>query len=229
MLDPMPQTQTDYVQARANMVESQLRPNRIRDERLLGAMASLRREDFVGDALKPIAYCDEDLEVITGRYLLEPMVLGRLLQDAAIQPEDKVLDVAPATGYSTAVLSAMAREVVAVESDAELAKETLRQMKALGCNNVVVTQGPLLSGYTMGAPYDVILINGGIETVPESLTAQLAEGGRLMALVKMSGRAAAVVEARLYQKLNAHVSYRPLFNANPVMLREFAAPTGFVF
>lgn len=211
------------------MVDSQLRPNRVRDERLLGAMGTLPREAFVPEALRSTAYCDEDLEVAAGRSLLEPMILGRLLQEAAITPNDKVLDIAPATGYSTAVLSAMAKEVVAVESEPDLAKTLLHHVRDLGLSNVTVTQGPLTAGYSLSAPYTMMLINGGIDFVPDQLVAQLAEGGRLMALVLLSGQAAAVYEARLYQKLHGGMSHRALFNATPKLLREFTAPPSFVF
>jgi protein-L-isoaspartate(D-aspartate) O-methyltransferase len=229
MLDTMPLASDPFAAARLNMVDSQLRPNRVRDERLLGAMGALPREAFVPEALRSIAYCDEDLEVAPGRSLLEPMIMGRLLQEAMIAPSDRVLDIAAATGYSSAVLSAMAKDVVAVESEPELAKTLLHNVRDLGLTNVTVTQGPLTAGYSLSAPYNVILINGGVEFVPDQLAAQLVDGGRLMALVRLAGAAAAVYEARLYQKLHGGLSHRALFNATPKLLREFTLPPSFVF
>src|SRR5882672_10545635 len=134
----MPATQPkspDFATARFHMVESQIRPNKVRDERVLKAMGSVPREMFVPQAMAGIAYIDEDLQVASGRYLLEPMILARLIQEAGIGPDDRVLEIAAATGYSTVVLAALAKEVVAVESDAILQRKAKENVLALRIPN----------------------------------------------------------------------------------------------
>lgn len=221
----------DYTAARFNMVESQLRPNKVRDERLLEAMGSIPRELFAPAQLAAIAYIDEDLQVAPGRFLLEPMVLARLIQAAEITPQDRVLDVAPTRGYSTAVLAALAQNVAAVESDPELVKKAEAALSQLKIGNVETHNGPAQEGWEELAPYNAILINGAIEFVPESLKAQLADGGRLVAVVQQFGpaRLAHTGEARLYEKIRGSLSYRPLFNANVKPLAGFEAKRAFAF
>jgi protein-L-isoaspartate(D-aspartate) O-methyltransferase len=211
------------------MIEAQLRANQVRDERVISAMGRLPREAFVPTALGGVSYVDEDIEVSSGRYLTEPMILGRLLDALKVQPEDRALDIAPATGYSTAVLSALAREVIAVEGDPVLADAARENLKNQGITNVRIEQTAITAGCPSAAPYDAILINGCVEFLPEALLAQLAEGGRLAAVVREKGVAAHVGEARLYTKCNGAVFCRTLFNANTKLLSEFAAPARFVF
>ena len=126
---------TNFAAARINMVENQVRPNRVTDSRVLDAMAEVPRERFVPKPMRGNAYIDDDIEVAAGRYLMEPMVLGRLLQAAAITPGDIVLDVGCATGYSTAVLARLAATVVAVESDAALAETAIELLGELDADN----------------------------------------------------------------------------------------------
>ena len=215
----------DFSVARFHMVEAQLRANHVRDERVLNILRNLPREEFVPPSLASLAYVDEDIEVAPGRFLLEPMILARLIQEANIKPTDRVLDLAPATGYSTAVLARLAAEVVAVESDQALALATQINLKKTNITNVRVEQGALTSGFPSAAPYDVIFINGSVEVLPESLAAQLATGGRLVTVVQ----AGPVGEARLYEKHKTALPYAALFNANVNPLAAFAAKPSFVF
>jgi protein-L-isoaspartate(D-aspartate) O-methyltransferase len=221
----------DIEAARFNMVESQIRPNKVRSERLLDAFSGLPREMFVPSMLAGIAYIDKDLPVADGRYLLEPMVLARLLEEGGIRPNDRVLDIAPATGYSTALLAQLAREVVAVENEAALAGQAMENLARLGIGNASVKQGPFADGWRGNAPYDVILVNGSAEFVPEELMAQLAEGGRLLIVMREFGpaRIAHKGEARLYEKIRGAVSHRALFDANVRPLADFAAKQKFSF
>ena len=227
---PHPQT-PDFALARLNMIEGQLRPNQVRDERILTAMETLPREVFVPKNLAGIAYNDEDLAVGSGRYLLEPMVLARLLQAAAISPTDHVLDIAPATGYSTALLAHLAKNVVAVESDAALAAQAGQNLAMLKIANAVVHAAPLTDGYVPVAPYDVILLNGAVDAVPESLLGQLAEGGRLVGVVRHYGpaRVAHTGEARLYEKKQGVVTNHALFDGNVRTLPGFVDSQPFRF
>jgi protein-L-isoaspartate(D-aspartate) O-methyltransferase len=140
-------------------------------------------------------------------------------------PDDHVLDVGCATGYSAALLGRLASEVVALEEDADLAAIASRLLKKLGASNVKVVTGPLPAGWPQAAPYDAILLQGSAEVVPEALTAQLKDGGRLAAVVG-SGRSA---KATVYIRSGGVVSARPVFDAAIPMLPGFARPPQFVF
>jgi protein-L-isoaspartate(D-aspartate) O-methyltransferase len=153
------------------------------------------------------------------------MVFAKLMQAAAIGENDRVLDVACATGYSSAVLAKLAANVTALEEDPALARTACETLATAGAANVTVATGPLTAGQPRGAPYDAIFIEGAIEVVPESLIAQLAEGGRLVAVV---GRVP-MGKATLYCKAAGHVTAVPLFDAAAPVLPGFAKPAAFVF
>ena len=219
-----------YDTARANMVENQVRPNRVTDVRVLAAMAAIPRERFVPEKFAGIAYVDEDIAVGDGRYLMEPMVLGRLLQAAAISPTDVVLDIGCATGYSTAVLARLADTVVAVESDTELAEIAIALMTELDADNTAVVTGEHVEGYAKQAPYDVIVVEGAVDEVPRALSDQLVEGGRLVAVVTGSDEGAnRVGRATLLRREQGALSSRVLFDAAVPPLPGFAVDRGFVF
>src|SRR6185312_13026628 len=173
----------DYAAARRNMVDSQLRTNRITDAGLLAAMGEVPREAFVPPQLAGVAYVDEDISIGQGRYLMEPMVLGRLLQAARIQPSDMVLDIGCATGYSSAIAAKLAATVIALESDSALARAAEGNFAKLRIDNVVVQRDELRVGCPRHAPFDVILIQGSVSEIPAAIAAQLGEGGRLVAVV----------------------------------------------
>jgi protein-L-isoaspartate(D-aspartate) O-methyltransferase len=173
----------DFEKARFNMVENQIRANRVTDPAVLDALERVPRELFVPKALRGIAYVDEDLALDDGRFLMEPLVLARLIQAAAVQASDVVLDIGCATGYSSAVLAHIASTVVALESDDDLSTRATRTLTDLSLDNAVVVTGPLTEGYPRQAPYDVITLNGAIPRVPDGLRAQLADGGRLVAVI----------------------------------------------
>lgn len=214
----------DYTAARQNMVLSQLEPNRVTDPAVTAAMGSVPRERFVPAALAGVAYIDEDIEVAAGRFLMEPMVLGRLLQEARVQARDVVLDIGGGTGYSAAVLARLAASVVALEDDPDLARRAAQALAALGIDAAVVT-GPLAAGRPDQAPFDVILLNGAVPSVPSALLDQLADGGRLMAVV---GQAPACRAMQFVRRGDRTVS-RVLFDAATPALPGFAAPRSFVF
>jgi len=212
--------------ARRKMVENQIRTNKVTDEAVVEAFAEVPRERFVPAAKAGIAYVDEDLAVAPGRFLMEPMVLARLIQALEVKPGDMLLDVAPAGGYSTAVLGRLAGTVVAVEEDAALAGQANDTLNALGADNAVVVVGRHAEGYAKQAPYDAVLINGAVAAVPPALFAQLAEGGRLAAVVKPAG---GLGQATLYRKVNGLPAPRPLFDAGTPLLPGFAPAPGFTF
>lgn len=224
-------TLPDFAAARINMIEGQIRPNKVRDERVLTALENLPRELFVPERLAGVAYIDESLPVNEGRFLLSPMVLARMLQEAGIGPDDNVLEIAPATGYSTAALASLARHVVAVESDAELQRQAAARLAALGTANAEIRLAPMQQGWKTEAPYDVIFINGAVDFVPETLLQQLKEGGRLVAVARRYGaaHAAHTGEARLYEKTGKTVNCRALFDATAALLPGFVGDAKFSF
>ena len=216
----------DFSLARRNMVDSQVRTNRVTDARLLDALEAVPREAFVPDAFKSIAYRDGDVEVGAGRRLLDPMVFARLVQEAHIQPTEVVLDVGCATGYSTAVLARLATTVVALESDRALAGRAAALLAELGVDNVAVVEGQLSEGEKAHGPYDVVMVEGAVAETPEALLAQLAEGGRLLAITKRPG---AVSAATLTLRVGGSFSTRTLFEVAAPVLPGFARQPGFVF
>lgn len=218
----------DFAQARRTMVDGQVRVNDVTDAAIISAMLEVPREKFVPDARANLAYIDEDLlvqEASPGRparYLMEPMVLAKLVQALELTPVSTVLDVGCATGYSAAVLAKVAGKVVALEEDAALAASA---KKLLCSSNVELVSGAASAGWPAGAPYDAILLGGAVEEVPQALTNQLRDGGRLAAVIRQNGAARAV----LFVRTGDHVSTRRLFDAAIPPLPGFDAPKSFVF
>jgi protein-L-isoaspartate(D-aspartate) O-methyltransferase len=215
----------DYAAARATMVESQVRTNDVTDLRVQQALREVPRERFVPAAKRGIAYADAPIELVPGRFLLDPRNFARLLQLAEIGPGDKALDVGCATGYSTVVLARLAGQVIGLEQDADLVRVASDMVPAAGAANATIAQGSLDAGYRAKAPYDVIVVNGAIEKAPESLLAQLAEGGRLVAIVQTGAQG----RGCLYERQNGHIGSRTAFDASAPLLAGFVQPTGFVF
>ena len=208
------------------MVESQLRPNKVTDEAVLSAMGSVPREVFAGPQFEGIAYVDEDISLGDGRYLMEPMVLARLLQAANIGTDDVILDIGCGSGYTAAVCARICATVVAVESDPRLARETTRIMGELEADNVVVVDGPLKDGYEAKAPYDVIVFSGAVPNIPKGVLAQLSEGGRLVAVLEGEEGWGHAVLAR---NIRGTVSREIIFDASIPELPGFEREAGFVF
>jgi protein-L-isoaspartate(D-aspartate) O-methyltransferase len=217
---------TDFAQARRMMVEGQIRTNDVTDLRVLAAFDEVPRERFVPGRWQAIAYLDRDVPVHeSGRYLLKPIVLAKLILAAEIGEGDRVLDVGCATGYSSAVLAKLARLVVALEEDGALAASAARALAAVGAGNVSVETGKLADGWPRQAPYDVILLNGSTEVAPQPLLDQLVDGGRLVAVV---GRAP-IGRGTVYRRSGTHVSAHAAFDAVAPLLPGFSKPPAFVF
>ena len=218
---------TDFARARRMMVEGQIRTNDVTGLDLLAAFDRVPRERFVPERWQPIAYLDRDVPVqeTGGRYLLKPLVLAKLIRAAEVEEGDRVLDVGCTTGYSSAILAKLARLVVALEQDDALAATAARALAAVGAENVRVVTGKLTDGWPDEAPYDVILLNGSTEVAPQGLLDQLADGGRLVAVV---GRAP-VGRGTVYRRTGTHVSAHPKFDAVAPLLSGFSKPPAFVF
>ncbi len=217
----------DYAVARLNMVESQIRTNRVTDPALVAAFDVVPRELFVPRTKRGIAYVDEALEIGDGRYMLEPMVLARLLQSALPQPGDVALDLACGRGYATVILSHMVSMVVGVEETDALVDAGNGTLAELEIDNAAIVSGHLRDGYPKQAPYNVILIDGAVEMVPAALFDQLADGGRLVTVE--GGSAVGPGVAVIYKKRSGHIGRRILFDAGTPMLAGFEKEHGFVF
>jgi len=219
---------TDFVLARRNMVDGQLRPNRVTNAQLLAAIGELPRERFLPAGLQSVAYADDDVPLGKGRFLMEPMVLARLLQTLQPLPEDKALVVASGAGYGAALLARLVKAVVAVEADAGLAGSAEQTIRELGIPNVRQVVGKMEEGHAGEAPYDVILIEGAVPHVPQAIVAQLAEGGRLCTVIAGASTGALGV-AQLMVKEGGIASGRPIFDAGTPPLLGFSTPPRFTF
>lgn len=221
----------DFAGLRLGMVNSQVRANDVTDLRIVDAMLEIPRERFVPEQLRSLAYIDDDLLVRPAadgkppRYLIEPMVLAKLLQLGDIQEDDLVLDVAGTTGYSAAILSRLCGQVISVDDDPAFAATANAALADLGITNVASFTGPLASGWTAEAPYDVIFVNSAVEEIPPAFVTQLKDGGRLIAVMGRGGAGRAVV----YTKVEGALSERVAFNAAIPALPDFLAPPRFTF
>jgi protein-L-isoaspartate(D-aspartate) O-methyltransferase len=221
----------DFSLQRVKMVEGQLRTTDVTEPRLLSAMASVPREEFVPSRRRALSYIDEDLEVapaqdgVPARYLMEPSPFARLVQLARVRPGDFVLDVGCATGYSAAVLSRLAGSVIALECDPELAASAGETLSRLDCDNVAIIEGKLAEGCPDQGPFDVIIIEGAVDFVPDALTAQLKDGGRLVTVIGQGNAG----KATLFLSEGGRISSRPAFNAAVRPLPEFRREPSFEF
>ena len=219
-------TMADTALQRKNMVESQVRPSDVTDRRIMAAMQDIARERFVPEGQKSLAYMDEAIAFGGGRGLLAPRIFARLVQLANIGASDKVLDVGCLTGYSAAVASRLAGHVTALESDAGLARTAKVELTAKTAANVDVVTGVLAAGHAAGAPYDVIIVEGVTERMPDALTDQLALGGRLVA-IEASGRR--LGQAIVVTKSASGLTKRVAFEASGFLLPGFEKPAAFTF
>lgn len=176
----------DFVQARSHMVDGQVRPNKVSDPRILDAMRRLPRERFVPSALAQFAYIDEDVPLGRGRFLVEPMVIARLVQMLRAKPGQSALVVAAGTGYGAALLAACGARVTALEEDEALLAIAGAILPA-AAPSVILVSGPLAAGWPGGTPYDCILIEGAVEEIPAVLGEQLRPGGRLATVLRQPG------------------------------------------
>jgi len=214
---------TDYAARRTMMVDTQVRPSDVTKFPIIDAMLQVPREEYVPTAQREAAYVGESIELGEGRVILEPRTLAKLLDALDIGPSELVLDIAAAYGYSSAVIARMAQAVVAVEADEDMARDAQDTLSAQGADNVMVHPGDLAAGAPDQAPFDAIVIEGGVGTVPAALIDQLKEGGRIGA-VFVEG---ALGEARIGYKIDGQMSWRPMFHAGAPILPGFEKETAF--
>lgn len=219
----------DHAMQRLNMVESQVRPSDVTDRRITRAMRELPREAFVPGPLKSIAYVDEHLRVSdsggTQRYILAPRLLAKLVQLLDIDSDGLVLDVGPATGYSSALLARLGQTVIALEEDPRLAERAQAALTGLGIDNAVVITGPMRAGAPDEGPYDAILLNGAVASVPPALLDQLKDGGLLATIEIENG----VGRAVLWIRHGMNYDRRMAFDAHAPYIPGFEPQVGFVF
>lgn len=217
--------------ARQNMVDGQVRPSDVTDARIIDAMLAVPREAFAPENKRALAYLDLDLDVSEGgqgqakRFLIKPAVLAKLLQAAEIKETDRVLVVGCATGYAAAVIAQFAGQVTATESDSALAAKATAILAQNGCGNVAVRTSAAVDGDPANAPYDVILLNGATEIVPEQLYGQLRNGGRLAGVFAMSQPPLATLVTRS----PGDFGHRTLFDAFAPVLPGMERLPAFVF
>lgn len=220
----------DFEAARNHMVASQVRPNQVTDPRILGAMRQIPRERFVPPPVLALAYADEDVPLGGGRYLTEPMVIARLVQAASARPGERALVVAAGPGYGAALVAACGAQVTALEEDAGLAAQARAILPAVAPSVTLVT-GPLAAGWKPEAPYDVVLIDGATEEIPQALVDQVKrEGGRIVAVRAFPGRVShAAVGEVIATPGSTRVAWQPLFDCATPVLPAFRSAPSFVF
>ncbi|QKS31447.1 protein-L-isoaspartate O-methyltransferase [Accumulibacter sp.] len=215
----------DMERARFNMIEQQIRPWQVLDPAVLDMLGEVRREDFVPDALKPLAFADLELPIGNGQTMLQPKLEARLLQELAIRNTDIVLEVGTGSGYMAALLASQAEYVFSVEIDPLLADNARRRLQQAGVVNVTVETGDASRGWSGPSPYDVIVISGSLPELPDVFLQQLKVGGRLVAFIGE----APVMEARLIVRTDEHAyKTRNLFET-VVMPLTSRQCSGFVF
>jgi protein-L-isoaspartate(D-aspartate) O-methyltransferase len=221
----------DFRTARRAMVDGQVRTSDVTHLGLIAAMLEIPREAFVPESQAALAYVDRDVMIADAaatepaRYLMKPAVLARLIQAVDPAPQERALVVGAGTGYAAAVISRLVAAVVALEQSGPLVLRARAVLSSLGCSNVTTVQGPLTGGAPASAPYDVILIDGGVETLPQGLSGQLTSRGRLVAVEG----AGPIGKATLFQSVNGKLGGRVLFDANAPVLPGFNAAPAFVF
>ena len=215
----------DFATRRRLMVDTQVRPSDVTKFPIIDALLRVPREAFVPDDKRETAYADNLVDLGGGRVMLDARALSKLLDEIDVQPDEVVLDIGCGLGYSTAVLAHLADFAVAVEEDEDRAAEAQALLSEHGVDNAAVFAAPLTEGAPKNGPYDVIMVQGAVERMPEAILDQLKEGGRIGALFADGS----VGEARIGYKIDGAVTWRPVFNASAPVLPGFEAHRAFVF
>jgi protein-L-isoaspartate(D-aspartate) O-methyltransferase len=215
----------EFVVARRNMVLSQVRPDDVTDKRISNAMLDTPREKFIPAARRAAAYASDNVEIAPGRCLLAPRTFAKLAQMAEIAPDDLVLVIGCASGYSAAILSHLADTVVSLECDETLSNMQSDLLLELGVDNAAVVTGSLQDGYPEQGPYNVIFVCGVVAELPDSLANQLKNGGRLVGIFDDGG----VGRAKIYRKTGHGIGCLTQFDAAAPVLPGFEPVSGFVF
>lgn len=213
----------DFAQRRLMMVDTQVRPSDVTKFPIIEAMLSVPREAYVPTGLREAAYVGDNISLGPQRVMLDPRTFAKMLDALDIQPSEMVLVLGAGLGYSAAVIARLAEAVIAVEGDAALAAEAERTLSSEGVDNALVMTAPLAAGAARHGPYDVIVIEGGVEDVPEVILAQLKDGGRIGALYMVQG----VGVVRTGVRRAGAMTWRDIFNAAAPVLPGFARARNF--
>lgn len=213
----------DYQTRRTMMVDTQVRPSDVTKFPIIDALLAVPREDYVPDGQRDAAYVGENIDIGGGRVVLEPRTLAKMLDAADVQSTDVVLDLGCGLGYSTAVLARMAEFVVAIENDGDRAQEAQSTLSAHGVDNAAVFEGDLAEGAAKNGPYDLIMLQGAVETMPDALIDQVKEGGRIIAIFAEG----ALGVVRMGRKIDGVMNWRMIFNAGAPVLPGFAKEAAF--
>ncbi|QFT93836.1 Protein-L-isoaspartate O-methyltransferase [Roseovarius sp. THAF9] len=214
---------TDFAARRTVMVDTQVRPSDVTKFPIIDAMLSVAREAFVPRHLREAAYVGENVDLGGGRVVLEPRTLAKMLDALDIRADELVLDLGCGLGYSSAVAARMAEAVVAVEENADMADEARSILSEQGADNVIVHEGALAEGAAEHGPYDVVMLQGAVEHLPEAITDQIKEGGRMACLFAEGGLGA----MRVGYKIDGEMSWRFAFNAGAPVLSGFERHAAF--
>lgn len=215
---------SDYAARRTMMVDTQVRPSDVTKFPIIDAMLAVPREVFVPQGMREAAYMGENLSLGGGRVMLEPRTLAKMLDALDVKPSDVILDLGCGFGYSTAVLARLAEFVVAVEDDPARVEEAQTILSENGVDNAAVMQGPLAEGAARSGPYDVIMVQGAVEQVPDALIVQLRDGGRIGCIFAEG----ALGVVRVGHKTDGRLHWRFSFNAGAPVLPGFARADVFV-
>lgn len=216
-------TMADFATRRTMMVDTQVRPSDVTKFPIIDAMLRIPREDFVAASQREAAYMSDNIDLGDGRVIVEPRTLAKILDAVDIKPTELVLDIGMAYGYSSAVIACMAEAVVAVEEDASFAKEAQDAFSEHHADNVIVHVGALNTGAAEHAPFDVIVLQGGVSHIPSEVSDQLKDGGRIAAIF-MTG---ALGEVRIGYKRDGQISWRMAFNATAPIMPGFEQESAF--
>jgi len=218
--------QMDFERARFNMVEQQIRPWEVLDQRVLDLLLRVRREDYVPEAYRALAFADMEIPLGHGEKMLQPKLEARLLQELALKETDRILEVGTGSGYMTALLASLGGHVYSIEIISEFSASAAARLKAHAIENVTLEAGDAGRGWDKHSPYDAILLTGSVPILPEAFQKSLKPGGRLMAVVGE----APVMEAQLVTCVSAGIyNSVGLFETCVAPLRNALQPKRFVF
>ena len=217
----------DFKIARKNMVENQIRANKVTSLNVINAFLDVPREKFVPDALQEISYVDEDIQLSRNRFMMKPMILARLFQSLNLKGNENILHVVSNSGYGSAILSRMCSSVISLESDKKLFETSIHTFSNMGFDNVVPLHGSMENGVEKEAPFDIIFIEGSIETEPKTLFGQLNENGKLIAIIRPAN--IKIGKAKLFFKISNEIGLENLFDAQVSKLSIFKSKTKFSF
>ena len=213
----------DFATLRRVMVDTQVRPSDVTKFPIIQAMLTVPRERFLPNDKAEVAYASESVTLAEGRTVLAPRTFAKMLDALDVTPDMLVLDIGCGYGYSAAVLAHVAEAVVAVEDLEDIVDEVPGLLSETGADNVVLHTGPVSEGAAEHGPYDAIIVEGGVETLPDTLDDQLKEGGRIVCLF-VEGRLGTV---RVGYKIDGHLNWRYAFNASAPVLPGFEEKRAF--